>query len=210
MEGSPQNPQSFAAPPLPGCCLAHHPVLRPHLTPRCANCHRLARAAAMPPGVAVAGAGGSGAPDVLKHELVRLRDELKLKDAAIEVSVGCLVAATVEAARLPCNLEMCTACQGRRAAPCKLPLFKMTPHCPASRTPRRLQERAVEVHTLTKQLRLAQDAVAAAEAGLAAAQDRRLTAEGEAASLRKQLAAAAAERDALVAEVDSSRAGALR
>lgn len=68
----------------------------------------------------------------------------------------------------------------------------------------------MEVHTLTKQLRLAQDAVAAAEAGLAAAQDRRLTAEGEAASLRKQLAAAAAERDALVAEVDSSRAGALR
>lgn len=43
----------------------------------------------MPPGAtAVAGAGGSGAPDVLKHELVRLRDELKLKDAAIEVSGG--------------------------------------------------------------------------------------------------------------------------
>lgn len=73
-----------------------------------------------------------------------------------------------------------------------------------------LQERAVEVHTLSKQLRLAQDAVAAAEASLAAAQDRRLGAEGEAASLRKQLAAAAAERDALVAEVDASRQGALR
>lgn len=40
----------------------------------------------MAPGAMVVSAGGSGgAPDVLKHELVRLRDELKLKDAAIEV-----------------------------------------------------------------------------------------------------------------------------
>lgn len=68
----------------------------------------------------------------------------------------------------------------------------------------------MEVHTLSKQLRLAQEAVAAAEASLAAAQDRRLGAEGDAASLRKQLAAAAAERDALAAEVEASRQGAAR
>lgn len=73
-----------------------------------------------------------------------------------------------------------------------------------------IEERSMEVDTLSKQLRVAQEGVAAAEAALAEARDRSLGAQGDAQSLRKQLAAVQAERDALRREIDDAEQGALR
>ncbi|KAL4447188.1 hypothetical protein ABPG77_007221 [Micractinium sp. CCAP 211/92] len=97
----------------------------------------------------------SSEPEPLVHELTRLRNELKVKDAAIE-------------------------------------------------------ERTLEVATLQRQVRAAEDGIQHAERELATAKDRLLTAETDAQSLRKQLQAAQAERDALRRESEGMERGASR
>lgn len=73
-----------------------------------------------------------------------------------------------------------------------------------------IEERTVEVATLQKQLRLAEEGAQRAEAQRATAEDRRLSAEGQAQSLEKQLAGVRAERDALRRELDAAEFGAAR
>ncbi|PSC72868.1 hypothetical protein C2E20_3926 [Micractinium conductrix] len=97
----------------------------------------------------------AGAPSTLVHELTRLRNELKVKDGAIE-------------------------------------------------------ERSVEVATLQRQLRAAEEGIQGAERELEAAKERLLAAEGDAQSLKKQVAALQAERNALLRENETSERGTLR
>ena len=72
------------------------------------------------------------------------------------------------------------------------------------------QERSAEGATLQRQLRMAEQGIQRAEQQLAAAKDRLLGADTDAQSLRKQLAAVQAERDALRRDNESSERGALR
>lgn len=139
-----------------------------------------------------AAAPGGGSPDVLLHELNRLRSELKSKNATIEVRAG-----TLEPLR---SAPLCCCCWRS---------VSLTPPC-THPPPPPAQEQSVEVTTLQRLVRAAQDGASAAEAQLAAARERVLRAEGEASNVKKQLAAAQAERDSLRRELDDEERGALR
>lgn len=152
---------------------------------------------------------GSSEPEPLVHELTRLRDELKVKDAAIEVRVAdqllpaavrhlyCGPRATTPAAapdrgsgwtqvpaRCTCNAPCWRIAERATRNPSQHLLSTGRPAAP------RPQERALEVATLQRQVRAAEEGIQRAERELGTTQDRLLSAQVDAQSLRKQLQAA--------------------